>query len=244
MSVGVVLVHGSGMTSACWDPLLPYLQAPAIAVDLPGRGNRPGDLSLIGVKEFAASVAEDIQASGWDQVVLVGHSLAGLTLPRVPALVPGRIARLVFVSCALPPHGSSVVDALDPSLQEYTRTEVLKGGGISGVLDPEMATALFCNDLSGEQTEWMLARMVPEASSVLLEPNDLSSLPKDLPRTWVRLLRDVAAPTETQNEYIRNLGGADVVDIDCGHMAMFSDPAALAAIIDSAANAAEQLQAR
>jgi len=233
MSVGVVLVHGSGMTSACWEPLLPFLQTPGIAVDLPGRGSRPGDLSEIGVQDFAAAVAEDIEASGWDQIVLVGHSLAGLTLPRVPALVPERIARLVFISCALPPHGSSVVDALDPSLQEYTRNEVLKGGGVSGVLDPEMATALFCNDLSDKQTEWMLARMVPEASSVLLEPNDLSSLPKEIPRTWVRLLRDVAAPIETQNDYIKNLGGADVFDIDCGHMAMLSNPAALAAIIDS-----------
>jgi pimeloyl-ACP methyl ester carboxylesterase len=236
-------VHGSGMTSACWEPLLPFLQTPAIAVDLPGRAPRPADLSQVGVKDFAAAVAEDITSSDWDQVVLVGHSLAGLTLPRVPALVPGRIARLVFVSCALPPHGSSVVDALDPSLQEYTRNEVLKGGGISEVLDPEMATALFCNDLSDTQTAWMLARMVPEAASVLLEPNDLSSLPKDLPRTWVRLLRDVAAPTETQNEYIKNLGGAEVVDIDCGHMAMLSNPAALAAIIDSAADAAAQLKA-
>ena len=44
MSVGVVLVHGSGMTSACWEPLLPLLQTPAIAVDLPGRGRRPADL--------------------------------------------------------------------------------------------------------------------------------------------------------------------------------------------------------
>ena len=240
----MVLVHGSGMTSACWEPLLPFLQTPAIAVDLPGRGRRPADLSQVGVKDFAAAVAEDIRSSGWDEVVLVGHSLAGLTLPRVPALVPGRIARLVFVSCALPPHGSSVVDALDPSLQDYTRNEVLKGGGVTETLDPEMATALFCNDLSDDQTEWMLARMVPEAASVLLEPNDLSSLPKDLPRTWVRLLRDVAAPTETQDEYIKNLGGADVVDIDCGHMAMLSNPAALAAIIDREANTAAQLQAR
>ncbi len=206
MSVGVVLVHGSGMTSACWEPLLPLLQTPAIAVDLPGRGQRPADLSRVGVSDFAAAVAEDIASSDWDQVVLVGHSLAGLTLTRVPALVPGRIARLVFVSCALPPHGSSVVDALDPSLQEYTRNEVLKGGGVSETLDPDMATALFCNDLSDAQTEWMLTRMVPEASSVLLEPNDLSSLPKDLPRTWVRLLRTWRHPLTRRTNTSRILG--------------------------------------
>ena len=37
----LVLVHGGGFDSRCWDPLLPHLAGPAIAVDLPGRGVTP-----------------------------------------------------------------------------------------------------------------------------------------------------------------------------------------------------------
>lgn len=36
--MSVVLVHGAGMGSSCWDRLVPLLDGPAVAVDLPGRG--------------------------------------------------------------------------------------------------------------------------------------------------------------------------------------------------------------
>ncbi len=35
-----------------------------------------------------------------------------------------------------------------------------------------------------------------------------------------------------QDRFVANLGGADVVDLDAGHMAMISRPAELAAILD------------
>ena len=35
-----VLVHGAGMGASCWDRLIPHLDAPAVALDLPGRGSR------------------------------------------------------------------------------------------------------------------------------------------------------------------------------------------------------------
>jgi pimeloyl-ACP methyl ester carboxylesterase len=34
-----VLVHGAGMGASCWDRLLPHLDRPAVAVDLPGRSS-------------------------------------------------------------------------------------------------------------------------------------------------------------------------------------------------------------
>jgi pimeloyl-ACP methyl ester carboxylesterase len=37
----MVLIHGGGFDSRCWDLLLPCLKGPVVAVDLPGRGRRP-----------------------------------------------------------------------------------------------------------------------------------------------------------------------------------------------------------
>ncbi|MEH6382571.1 MAG: alpha/beta fold hydrolase, partial [Dietzia cercidiphylli] len=35
-----LLVHGAGMGATSWERLIPHLNGPAVAVDLPGRGAR------------------------------------------------------------------------------------------------------------------------------------------------------------------------------------------------------------
>jgi pimeloyl-ACP methyl ester carboxylesterase len=233
--MNLVLVHGSGFDSSCWDPMLPYLKTEAAVVDLPGRGRRPGDLAAVGLDDFASAVAEDIKATGWERVVLVGHSLAGLTIPRVAKLIPEAIGRLVFVSSNVPPHGKSCFDTLDPAVSDGVRANIAANGGVSPALTREMAVGLYGNDLDAEQTEWMLAHSLPEAGRVYEEPCDLSGLAHPIPRTWIRLTADQAGTTEMQDGFIANIGGAEVIDLNSGHMAMISQPAALALILDDLA---------
>src|SRR4029453_12703813 len=107
-----VLIHGGAHGAWCWQPLLEHLAAPALAVDLPGRAGRPGDLETLAVRDFAAAVVEDIESAGLSQVVLVGHSMAGLTIPPVLERIPARLASAVFVSCVLPRDAQTALDAL------------------------------------------------------------------------------------------------------------------------------------
>jgi hypothetical protein len=68
---------------------------------------------------------------------------------------------------------------------------------------------------------------------VLSEPSDLTGLRQPIPRTYIRLLRDASISLEIQNQMIRNLGQAEVIDLDAGHMAMISRPTDLANIINA-----------
>ena len=90
---------------------------PALAVDLPGRGAHPADLTSLTIGDFVDSVVTDIEAADLHDVVLVGHSLAGLTIPGVAARPAGPVRRLVFVSCTVPRDGESTYDTLDPEVQ-------------------------------------------------------------------------------------------------------------------------------
>ena len=74
--------------------------------------------------------------------------------------------------------------------------------------------------------------MVPKANQVIDEPTNVR-VPEDLPRTYVRLLQDASLTVATQDQMIANLGGAEVVDLDAGHMAMISQPAALASLLNA-----------
>ena len=77
--------------------------------------------------------------------------------------------------------------------------------------------------------------MVPEAARALLEPSQLAGLAHPIARTWVRLLQDAIVTVEMQDAYVATIGGADVVDVDAAHMAMISQPIALAQILDEIA---------
>src|SRR5438270_914621 len=105
--IPIVLVHGGGMDSRCWGRLVPLLAAPVIAVDLPGRGAHPADLHDVTFASCAESVRDDVDAAGFDEFVLAGHSLAGCSMPAMIELLGGRVRHAVFIGCTVPEDGLS-----------------------------------------------------------------------------------------------------------------------------------------
>ena len=76
-------------------------------------------LTQVTIADFVAAVVDEIVDDDLQDVVLVGHSLAGVTLPGVVGAVPDRLRHVVFVSAAVPPDQGRVIDTLDPGMREY-----------------------------------------------------------------------------------------------------------------------------
>ncbi len=62
----MVLIPGGGFDSRCWDLLLPRLNTPAVAVDLPGRGRRPAVAEAVTFATCAQAILEEVDAAGFD----------------------------------------------------------------------------------------------------------------------------------------------------------------------------------
>ena len=182
-------------------------------------------------ERFADSVVADIERAGVADVILVGHSMAGVTLPRVAARIPERLERLVFVSCSVPPDGTKMIDILDPELQAMA-SEMDVSRVLSSGFTEDVARQMFCNDMDEAQTRFVLDNLCPEASGILFEPNDLAGLAHPIPRTYVRLLRDQSLSQSVQDGCIAALGEVEVVALDTGHNVMISDPKALARVLN------------
>jgi len=223
--VTFVLIHGGAHGAWCWEPMLRYLGGPALALDLPGRGARPADLEKLTLADFANTVVEDIEAAGVSRAILVGHSLAGLTLPPVLERIPERIAHAVVIACVVPREGQDVFDAIAISDAERPRRPEL--------LDAELARAMFCSDMDETQARFVLERLCPEAIGPMSEPARLAGLRRPVPRSYVKLLRDQTLSAALQDEFARNAGpGCAVHELDAGHDAMVSRPRELAAILN------------
>jgi pimeloyl-ACP methyl ester carboxylesterase len=58
-----ILIHGASHSSRCWDRIIGLLDAPVLAIDLPGRGRHPGPLDQLHLADFIESAVEDIEGS-------------------------------------------------------------------------------------------------------------------------------------------------------------------------------------
>ncbi|HEX4189491.1 MAG TPA: alpha/beta hydrolase [Marmoricola sp.] len=237
-SVGIVLVHGGLHAGDCWDPTVHELrrQAPGLRVlapDLPGRGSVPGDLANLTIEDCVRAVVDQIDAARLDKVVLVGHSLAGITVPGVAEALGSRVVRRVFLACCVPPQGSSVIDTLSGPLR-FVASRRIKVGGIAKPIPRTLARWAFCNEMSPSQAAMVLGRLYPDSASVLTQK--ASRAPSSVPTTWVLTTRDRALAPRKQRRFIENLGGAvEVVELRSCHDAMIAEPAALSRILLDAA---------
>jgi pimeloyl-ACP methyl ester carboxylesterase len=223
MSVdGVVLVHGGHHCAAGWDPLLPHLSTPVVAVDLPGRGSRPADLASVTIADCVDAVIDAADESGFERFVLVGHSLGGVTITETAYQHPQRVAHLVYVGALVPPPGASAAILMIGS--------DLPPGPMA-VMDEARSKVLFGNDLSDEQWDDHWRTIVPDAAGIMNAR--LSGYPTGTPITYVGMTDDVPVPPALADQMVANLGpGVDRRTIDAGHTVMLAKPRELAAIIE------------
>jgi pimeloyl-ACP methyl ester carboxylesterase len=232
----LVLVHGGAHAADCWDLTVAELacQEPklrVLAVDLPGRGRNPADLTTITIADWVDSVVAEVHNASLGDVVVVGHSMGGLTVPGVVArLGATRVRDLILAAAFIPPQGLSVVESLGGPLAPLARmgTRIRKSGAMPGAA----AKLAFWNAMSRERRRYALARLYPESAGVITERVDRSDLPAEVPRTWIMTLRDRALSSRQQQRCIRSLGGVDtLICLDTCHDMMYSEPQRLAGIL-------------
>jgi pimeloyl-ACP methyl ester carboxylesterase len=232
----LVLVHGGEHAADCWELVLAELrrQAPelrTLAVDLPGHGAKPGDLATATIGEWVDSVVADIETAGLGDIVIVGHSMAGVTVPGVVAkLGSARVREMILVTAFVPPQGQAIVDTLDGPLAWFAR----RGARIGKPMKvPRLAARYaFCNGMTPQQRNFTLSRLYRESARIPGEPVDRGALPEDVPRTWILTTRDRALSVKSQHASIAALGGVEgVIPIDACHDVMISHPERMAEIL-------------
>ena len=232
---GLVLVHGGAHAADCWDLTVAELaqQAPelrVLAVDLPGRASRPADLATVTIADFVSSVVADVEDAGLGEVVVVGHSLAGVIVPGIVAkLGAARVREMILLAAFVPPQGFSVVGALRGPLAPLARSARIRK---SFPMPKAAARFAFCNGMTRDQRRLALSRLCLESPNVIFERADRSDMPDDVPRTWIMTLRDRALSARQQRDAIDSLGGVDtMICLDGCHDVMYSDPSGLATIL-------------
>jgi len=235
MAISVVFVHGGGHGAWCWSETSRLLAQRSVAVDLPGRGKRadfPGPATL---RDLYEAVLADVDEAELDDLILVGHSLAGVTLPAVAHSLGRRVRHAVYVSAIVPGPGQSPLTAVYGALARPLGA-LVRIGPARVAPSKRLVCSRYFNDIPSERHDAFHAQLCSEWTRLMTEPVKITSQDVDTPSTFVRLARDKQLPPRRQAQMVARLGAeCEVVTLDSGHDPMLSRPEELAAVISGIA---------
>jgi Alpha/beta hydrolase family len=221
------LVHGAWHGAWCWRYVIRELDGRghrALAMDLPNEDPRAG------AEHYASVVVEALEGVDED-VVLVGHSLAGLTIPVVACLRPVR--RLVYLSALVPRPGAAwdEVAAEQPVFGHYQASvPAVSHPDGSASCPEERALELFYHDCPADMARWAARRLRRQHWPVSQERTPLVAFPK-VPANSIVCEADRAVNPVWSRAAARSVLGVEPIELDGGHSPFLAQPATLAEVL-------------
>ncbi|MBM3512155.1 MAG: alpha/beta hydrolase [Alphaproteobacteria bacterium] len=184
----VVLVHGAGHGGWCWRDVRRLLQARGFEVFTPtltGLGDRVHLRSRdIGLATHITDVVNLIEYEELSNVVLVGHSYAGMVVTGVVDAIKPRIALMIIIDGAVPEHGEPAF----PGVTSMSDLEKRFGGAFKdGYLVSMNVAGLGFPDPNSPEHKWLKAHLTEHLAKTWIDTlNFKNGGSAGVPRTYIQ----------------------------------------------------------
>ena len=222
-----VLVHGAFQGGWVWHPVASLLQKGNHSVYTPtltGVGERVHLLEeSIDLDTYIRDITNVIHFESLSDVILVGHSYAGMIITAVADKLPSKISHLVYLDAVVPEAGKSFLDLAGPEFQLLLQQHAT---GWQVRPWPLEAFGIRCE----EDKRWFSSKLVQfplkAFESVFLRHEQNESVS----RTYIHC-------TEHKNAFIKRVAaqckrdGWNYYEMQTGHSPMVTVPDGLADIL-------------
>lgn len=237
----LILIHGGSHGAWCWQRVLEPLRDAGHQVEtpnLPGRGDDAHLATTVTLEDWVSHVSSVIDA-GPTPVVLVAHSMGGLTASQLAERRPADVARIVYVAALVPGDGEAGLPALQqvggeslllaPGAMQFSEDQALV------CMSPDTIRRIFYSSSADEDADWAIEQIYEEAFAPLITPLTLTANGfGTVAKTYIVTTLDEAIPAAAQRMMAQG-AGADTIEIAGDHSPFVSAVAPLVKAVDWAA---------
>jgi pimeloyl-ACP methyl ester carboxylesterase len=200
-----MLVSGTWCGGWFMRPLADELRVKGHRVFAPtntGLGERKHLLSQnITLDTFIIDVMNVIEAEELRDVILVGHSSAGLPITGVADRMPDRIRHLVYLDGVLAQSGQNFLDSWPPDMAETRRKAVTEINGVRVLVPPSAGPGTPENPV----VAWFYRRLTPQPFATFETPLVLGHpVGNGLPCTYVAFTKSPNPALEPSRTWVRS----------------------------------------
>jgi len=222
-----VLVHGAWHGGWCWVRVARLLRDAAHEVCTPtltGLGERAHLASpQIDLETHVQDVVGVLEADELRQVVLVGHSYAGMVISGVAARAANRLSHLVYLDAFVPEPGRTLLDYLGPRADAVRESARTAGDGWRVPPFPPERFGVT----SQRDREWLQRRLVPQPLASFEQPLAAAGGER-LKRAYVYCASPAMGAFDQFAERLREDRKWQYHEIKTGHDAMVTAPGEVA----------------
>ncbi len=228
---GLLVAHGAGNSMAnTFGPILEGLASryTVVGIDYPGSGDTPRAAGLLSLDELADQLVAAADAEGLDRFALSGFSLGGAVAIRAAARHPERVTALV-VTASIPHRDNRI------ALATSVWRKIAESGDRELLAEFLLLISVGTRALEAvppEQLPEMLdfaaataAEGSPEQATLAGQVDVRNDLPKvKVPTLVISTAKDWLTSTTLHREIADTIPGAELVEIDTGHLPMVERP--------------------
>jgi len=231
LTVTFVLVHGAFHGGWCWKKTAEILRSRGrivCAPSLTGLADRSHLLSPeVGLETHVQDIVSLLEYEDLSDVVLVGHSYAGMVITSVAERAPARLARVVYLDAVIPEKNGERMYDLFPENFRKEDEDWMKQHNETWKLPPDPEATFGIED--EKDLLWLRQKLTPHPFKTFTDPIKLDGAKsKKVPRTYILCEK----PATFREFALRAQAlGWEVRSMKTGHDAMITRPLELCELL-------------
>jgi len=229
-----LFIHGAMHGAWCWAKVTDILEGDGhhyLDLDLPGAGLDRTPRKDIIFDDYIERIDHFIEMNDIKDINLVGHSLAGMLLPKIALDERAGVTNVIFLAAYVMNKGESLLSQMPEEKKKIVFDSAEKSEDNTYLPGYEHAVKSYLSDLDEDSRRNYYNLLTPQPLAPCLHKSDVDLSLILQPMHYIRCTRDVAVCREFSDSFINKIN-CEVHELDAHHDVMLSHPKELAKLLE------------